>query len=158
MTGSSTAIGMANSSRSSSGSASNCQLPELHELLMLLQDHAALPKLVHSCPQLRVLHMSDGGQQMHGSVHSLTALQQLSGLTSLSISSLEALGCIADVAKLTGLRHLKLFSCQGLPDEQAMLLTQLQRLTCLDVRHNGVSSDAAGRLASQLSETWVRCE
>ncbi|KAF6249254.1 hypothetical protein COO60DRAFT_1687781 [Scenedesmus sp. NREL 46B-D3] len=114
----------ATTSTTSSRSSSSwlCQLPELQELLMLLQDHAALPKVVHSCQQLRVLHMSDGGQQMLGSIRSLTALQQLSGLTSLSMSSLEVLGCIAEVAQLTGLRHLKLFSSQGLQDEQALQL------------------------------------
>lgn len=125
---------------------------------MLLQDHAALPKVVRSCPQLRALHMSDGGQQMPSSVRSLAALQQLTGLTCLSMSSLDALCCIADVAQLTGLRHLKLFSSQGLPDEQALQLGQLQRLTCLDVRHSGVSAAVAGALAAQLSETLVWCE
>jgi hypothetical protein len=143
---------------SSSSSSQVCQLPDLQELLMLMQDHAALSKVAASCPQLRVLHMSDGGQQIRCSVHSLTALQQLSCLTSLSISSLEKLRCIADVALLSQLRHLKLFSSRGLKDDKAMQLSKLSRLTCLDLRHSGVSAAAASKLASQLSDTWVRCE
>jgi hypothetical protein len=156
-TSSSSTAELSSSSSGSTDSSYNSQLPQLQELLMLLQDWAALPKVVHSCPQLQVLHMSDGAQHMHGSVHSLAALQQLTGLTRLSLL-LEALGCIADVVKLTRLRHLKLFSSQGLQDDQVLQLVQLQGLTCLDVRHCGVSAAAAAWLVSELSETWVWLE
>jgi hypothetical protein len=152
----SSAVGSTTSTAGSSSGA--CQLPDLQELLMLLQDHAALSKVAASCPQLQVLHMSDGGHHIRCSMRSLTALQQLSGLTSLSISSLEKLRCIADVAQLSQLRHLKLFSSRGLKDDKALQLSTLSRLTCLDLRHSGVTAAAATRLASQLCDTWVRCE
>lgn len=125
---------------------------------LLLQDHAALGHIAACCSALETLHMSDVGQTMHGSVTTVAPLSMLSGLTSLSISSLEALPCVAELVQLSGLRHLRLFSSQGLEDGQAVVLTGMTHLTCLDLRHSGVCAHAVRQLGKALQDTWVWCE
>lgn len=147
------------------------QFPVLQELLMLLQDFAAVPKVAACCSNLVKLHMSDGGQQMQESVRSLAGLVCLTSLTHLSISSMEKLHCLDQVAVLTGLKHLKLFSAAALPHQQYLIweLTALTSLTCLDLSHglcgehegfsNVNGSDASclfEHLKDSLPGTWIK--
>lgn len=108
--------------------------PCLQELQMLLQDHTALPKVAACCSNLRLLHMSDSGQQMQGIVKGFDALQRLTGLTSLSVDSIEPLQRVDQLATLTGLRHLKFGIADVSPAEHILALTALSQLTCLNIQ------------------------